>query len=161
MIPFCYYKDSPDVRLDQTNTVMAISGFQDFINLYPNSERAKEAAKLLDELNDKMALKELINADLYYNLGIYMGNNYLSAVITAENALKKYPATKHREDLMILILKSKYQQALYSEESLKIDRYQATVDEYYTYMNEFPEGKYVKEASAIFRDSEKKLPKND
>lgn len=161
MIAYCYYKDSPDVRLDQTNTHLAISGFQDFINLYSDTERAKEASKLLDELNDKLAEKELINADLYYNLGIYMGNNYLSAIITAENALKKYPATKHREDLMILILKSKYQQALYSEESLKIDRYQSTVDEYYTYMNEFPEGKFVKEAEQIFKDSSKVLPTTD
>jgi outer membrane protein assembly factor BamD len=161
MIAYSYYMDSPDVRLDQTNTALAINGFQDFINLYPESEQAKDAAKLLAELNDKMAQKEMINADLYYNLGTYMGNNYLSAVITAENALKKYPATKHREDLMIIILKSKYQQALYSEPGLKIERYQATVDEYYTYMNEFPQGKFVKEATQIFRDSERNLPKTD
>ena len=90
-----------------------------------------------------------------------MGNNYQSAVVTAENALKKFPSTKHREDLMILILKSKYQQALYSEESLKIERYQSTVDEYYTYLNEFPQGKFVKEAEQIFKDSSKFLPKTD
>ena len=161
MIAYCYYKDSPDVRLDQTNTHQAIAGFQDFINLYPDTDRAKEASKLLDEMNDKLAEKELINSDLYYNLGIYMGNNYQSAVVTAENALKKYPSTKHREDLMILILKSKYQQALYSEESLKIERYQSTVDEYYTYLNEFPQGKFVKEAEQIFKDSSKILPKTD
>lgn len=161
MIAYCYYKDSPDVRLDQTNTHLAINGFQDFINLYPDTEKAKDASKLLDEMNNKLAEKELINADLYYNLGIYMGNNFLSAVITAENALKKYPSTKHREDLMMLILRSKYQQALYSEESLKTERYQSAVDEYYTYMNEFPQGKYVKEAEQIFKDSSKILPTTD
>ena len=112
-------------------------------------------------MNNKLAEKELINADLYYNLGIYMGNNFLSAVITAENALKRYPSTKHREDLMMLILRSKYQQALYSEESLKTERYQSAVDEYYTYMNEFPQGKYVKEAEQIFKDSSKILPTTD
>lgn len=161
MVGYCYYKDSPDARWDQQNTVLAIAEFQNFINLYPESERAKEASKLLNELNDKLAQKELINADLYYNLGIYMGNNYLSAVITAENALKKYPSTKHREDLMILVLKSKYQQALYSEESLRIERYQSTVDEYYTYVNEFPKGKYLREADRIFRDSDRHIPKTD
>ncbi len=161
MIAYAYYMDSPDVRLDQTNTMLAINGFQDFINLYPESSQAKDAAKLLAELNDKLAQKEMINADLYYNLGTYMGNNYLSAVITAENALKKYPATKHREDLMIIILKSKYQQALYSDPSLRVERYQSTVDEYYTYMNEFPQGKFVKEAAQIFKDSERNLPKTD
>lgn len=161
MIPYTYYMDSPDVRLDQASTFQAISGFQDFINLYPSSERAKDASKLLGELNDKLAQKEMINADLYYNLGIYMGNNYLSAVITAENALKKYPATKFREDLMILVLKSKYQQALYSDYSLREERYQSTVDEYYTYLNEYPQGKFLKGANQIFKDSEKYLPKTD
>lgn len=161
MVGYCYYKDSPDVRLDQQNTFLAIGEFQNFINLYPESERAKEASKLLNELNDKLAQKELINADLYYNLGIYMGNNYQAAVITAENALKKYPSTKHREDLMIVVLKSKYQQSLYSEETLRIERYQSTVDEYYTYVNEFPKGKYLREADRIFRDSDRHIPKTD
>lgn len=155
MLGYCYYKDSPDVRLDQTNTILAINEFQNFINLYPDSERSIEASKLLNELNDKLAEKELINADLYYNLGIYMGNNYLSAVVTAENALKKYPATKHREDLTMIVLKSKYQQALYSEKSMLEQRLQATVDEYYSFANDFPNGKHIKEATRIFKEVEK------
>lgn len=157
-IAYCYYLDSPDVRLDQAPTVQAVNAFQEYIDLYPESEKVKEANKYLTELNDKLAQKELINADLYYNLGTYLGNNYLSAVITAENALKKYPGTKHREDLMIVILESKFQQALYSEELLKTDRYQATIDEAYTYKNEYPEGKHIKRTDEILKISEKNIP---
>ena len=158
-IAYCYYLDSPDVRLDQAATVQAINAFQEFIDLYPTSDKVAEANKYLTELNDKLAHKELINADLYYNLGTYLGNNYLSAVVTADNALKKYPGTKHREDLMIVILESKYQQALYSEDMLKTDRYQATIDEAYTYKNEYPEGKHSKRADEILKISERNIPK--
>lgn len=45
-----------------------------------------------------------------------MGNNYLSCVITAQNALKDYPYTDYREDLSILILRAKYEMAVNSVE---------------------------------------------
>ncbi|HNX89528.1 MAG TPA: outer membrane protein assembly factor BamD [Paludibacteraceae bacterium] len=157
-VAYCYYKDSPDVRLDQENTNLAISSFQEFIDLYPENERVKEAIKLLDELNDKLALKGLTNATLYYNLGTYLGrNNYLAAVIEAENTLKKYPATKHREDLMIMILKSKYQQALLSYAETKVDRYQSAIDECYNYINEYPAGKFRKNTDEILKVSENNI----
>lgn len=158
MIGYCDYKDVPDVRLDQSVTYTAIQSFQNFIEKYPTSERAKEAATLLDELYDKLTEKELNNATLYYNLGTYLGNNYLSAVITAQNALKTNPATKFREQLSILILRAKYQQAIYSNKELEKQRYQDVIDEYYSYANEFPTGKYIKEAEKIFNHSQKINP---
>ncbi len=45
-----------------------------------------------------------------------MGNNYQSAIITAQNALKEYPYTRYKETLSMLILKSKYQEAVQSIE---------------------------------------------
>ncbi len=158
MLAYCYYLDTPDVRLDQSTTVQAIAAFQEYVDLYPNADNIAEANKYLQELNDKLAEKELINSNLYYDLGTYLGNNYLSAVIAAENALKRYPSTKHREDLMIVILKSKYQQSLYSEESMRADRYQSTIDEAYTYKNEYPQGKFVKQADDILKHLEKIMP---
>ena len=77
--------------------------------------------KLLDELNDKIAYKYYLNSKLYFNLGNYLGNNYESAVITAQNALKRFPSTKYREELSIIILDAKYQQAVQSFEEKKMD----------------------------------------
>ena len=54
---------------------------------------------------DKLVLKEFMSAKLYYNLGNYMGNNYESCVITAQNALKDYPYTAYREALSIDVYK--------------------------------------------------------
>ena len=155
MIGYCYYLDSPDARLDQSSTYKAIAAFQEFIDVYPESERVKDANKLLDELNNKLAYKAYINSKLYFDLGNYMGNNYASAVITAQNALREFPATLYREELMKLILDSKYEEAIQSVEEKKLDRYRATIDEYYNYINEFPNGKYRKQADKILSECKK------
>jgi len=155
MVGYCYYLDSPDARLDQTSTFNAIAALQEFIDIFPESEKVAEAIKLLDEMTNKLAYKEYLNSKLYFNLGNYLGNNYESAVITAQNALKKYPSTKYREEFALIILESKYQQAVQSIEEKKIDRYRNTIDEYYNYINEFPEGKMRKQADKIFNESKK------
>ena len=150
-----YYLDSPEAKLDQTGTYRAIDEMQRFLDYFPNSERAKQAQDIIFELQDKLVYKELLNAQLYYNLGNYMGNNYESCVITAQNALKDYPYTDYREELSILILRARYEMAIYSVEDKKADRYRETVDEDYAFKNEFPESKYLKEAEKIFNESQK------
>ncbi len=155
MIGYCAYLESPDARLDQESTRKAIMALQEFIDIYPDNERVAEAVKLMEEMYDKLAYKGLLNAKLYYNLGNYLGNNYESAIISAQNTLKNYPSTKYREDLSFIILDSKYTLATQSYEEKIIDRYRDTLDEYYSFVNEFPEGKYKKQAEKILRESKK------
>jgi len=69
--------------------------------------------------------------------------------------LKNYPSTAYREELSMLILDAKYEQAVQSFEEKKMDRYRNTVDEYYNFINEFPEGKFRKHADKIFNESKK------
>jgi outer membrane protein assembly factor BamD len=145
--------DTPEARLDQSGTYKAIQELQMFLEYFPNSTKKSEAQNMIFELQDKLVQKELLSARLYYNLGNYMGNNFLSCVVTAQNALKDYPYTHYREDLSILILKSKYEMAIYSVEEKKGERYRETIDEYYAFVNEFPESKYLKEAEKIFKES--------
>jgi outer membrane protein assembly factor BamD len=155
MIGYCYYLDSPDARLDQSATKSAIVAFQEFLEIFPESERVPEANKLLDELNNKLAYKAFLNAKLYFNLGNYLGNNYQSCVITAQNALKDYPSNSYREELSMLILNAKYEQAVQSVVDKRIERYRNTIDEYYNFINEFPTGKLRKPADKIFNESKK------
>jgi outer membrane protein assembly factor BamD len=154
------YLDSPDSRLDQAQTHEAIQQFLLYLEFYPQSERAKQAQDILFELQEKLAYKECLAAKLYYNLGTYMGNNYLSCVITADNALKSYPVTKYREELIYLIIKSKYELALVSIDERLQGRYREVVDQYYNYMNEFPEGKYKKQVAKFFEYANSKIEKN-
>jgi len=150
-----FYLDSPDPQLDQTYTIKAIEELQNFLERYPKSEKLPEAQNAIFEMQDKLTLKELQNAQLYYNLGNFMGNNYESAVIVAQNALKDYPYSKYREDFEFLILKSKYQQAKNSVAEKMAERYSDVVDEYYSFINNYPESKHLKEAKTIFRIAEK------
>ena len=151
------YLDSPDPRLDQTQTYKAIEQLQLYMEYYPQSERAAQAQDILFELQEKLAYKELLATRLYFNLGTYMGNNYLSSVITAQNALKNYPYTKYREEFMVLMIRSKYELALVSVDEKLQGRYRDVVDEYYNYMNEYPEGKYVKEVKRYFDYANKRI----
>ena len=151
------YLDSPDPRLDQAQTYKAISELQLYLEYYPQSERAKEAQNIMFELQEKLAYKELMATRLYYNLGTYMGNNYLSSVITAQNALKNYPYSKYREEFMYYVIQSKYDLALVSVEEKLQGRYRDVVDEYYNYMNEYPEGKYVKQVKKFYDYASKRI----
>ncbi|GHT35357.1 outer membrane protein assembly factor BamD [Bacteroidia bacterium] len=151
------YLDSPDPRLDQTQTYKAIEELQLYMEYYPQSERANTTQSIMFELQEKLALKELMATKLYYNLGTFQGNNFLSCVITAQNALKNYPFSKYREEFIFLMLESKYELAQVSVNEKLQGRYRDVVDEYYNYTNEFPEGKYLKQAQRYFEYANKRI----
>ena len=146
-----YYLDSPEPQLDQTTTHKAIEELQNFLDYFPKSDKVSIAQNAIFELQDKLVLKELQNAVLYYNLGTYLGNNYESAVITAQNAIKEYPYSKYKEQLQMLILKSRYQEAILSVDEKKEDRFRIVIDEYYSFINDYPESESRQEADHIFK----------
>ncbi len=160
---YALYQQTPDVRLDQTYTEEAIAEFQNFLDFYPETSLKEATQEVILSLQDKLVEKEYLSAKLYYDLGTYMtnsaygGSNYDACVVTAENALKDYPYAKpsRREDLSILILKAKYQLARQSVEEKRIQRFRDAVDEYYSFQNEFPESRYLKEAMDIFHEAER------
>lgn len=155
---FCgygYYLDSPEAQLDQSGTLKAIEELQAFLEYYPRSEKVSIAQNAIFELQDKLTLKELQNAQLYYNLGTYLGNNYQSAIIVAQNAIKTYPYSKYKEDLEMLILKSRYQEADLSVDQRKADRFREVIDEYYNFINNYPESNYRQEADNILKIAQK------
>ena len=163
------YMDTPEPRLDQTSTYRAIQELQMFIEYFPSSNRKEQAQNMIFELQDKLVEKEYLAAKLYYNLGSYTGNsvrsstgnNYLAAIVTAENVLKDYPYTKMREDISILILRARYDMAKESVDEKKEERMRETVDEYYAFINDFPESKYMDEAVKIFNDASKYVHNDD
>ncbi|MEA4916053.1 outer membrane protein assembly factor BamD [Proteiniphilum sp.] len=151
------YLDSPDPRLDQTKTYTAIAEFQKYIERYPQTERADQAKNYLFELQEKLAYKELLAAQLYLNLGNFMGNNYESAVITSREAMKSYPFSKYMEEYQITILRARFEYAQNSALRAQPERYRMVVDEYFNYKNLFPEGKYIAEADKYYRQAQDKI----
>ena len=146
-----FYLDSPEAQLDQTETIRAMEELQAFLDYFPSSDKAALAQSALFELQDKLVLKELQNATLYYNLGNYMGNNYESAVITAQNAIKAYPYSKYKEELEMLILRARFKEASESVPEKKEERFRTVIDEYYSFINDYPDSKMRKEADNIFK----------
>ena len=157
------YLDTPEPRLDQSSTYKAINELQMFMEYFPGSSRKNIAQDMIFELQDKLVEKEYLSAKLYYDLGSYSGNasysstgnNYLAAIVTAQNVLKDYPYTKKREELSILILRAKYGMAKESVLEKKEERMRETIDEYYAFKNEFPESKYLSEVENIYKDASK------
>lgn len=145
-----YYLDSPEPQLDQSMTIKAIEELQAFLDYFPRSEKVSIAQNAIFELQDKLTLKQLQNAQLYYNLGNYLGNNYESAVIVARNAIREFPYSKYKEDLEMLILKARYQEAANSIEERKAERFRDVLDEYYSFINNYPDTPNRAEADNIF-----------
>lgn len=144
------YESAPEPRLDQTPTIGAINAYQQFLDFFPDSKLRPKAQRRLFDLQDKLVQKELLSAQLYYNLGGYFGNvnsgnesNYISSIITAQNALKTYPYSNYRESFALLIMKSKFQLAENSSEDKRLERYRDAEDECYGFINEYPESKDV------------------
>lgn len=155
------YYSTPEPRLDQSRTILAINAYQDFLDLYPYSNFKQNAQDRMFALQDKLVEKELYSAQLYYNLGNYFGNcsnggsNFQSCVITAQNALKDYPYTKRREDFSLLVMKAKYGYAQQSVESKSLERYRDAEDESYGFINEYPDSQNKKIAEDIIADCKK------
>jgi outer membrane protein assembly factor BamD len=113
-------------------------------------------------LQDKLVEKEYLSAKLYFDLGSYTmncaygGSNYEACVVTAQNALRDFPfaSAERREELSIMILRSKFKLAEESVDVKRVSRYRDCIDEYYAFVNDFPESKYLKEAEKIFTKSQ-------
>ena len=146
-----YYLDSPEPQLDQSGTINAIQELQAFLDYFPKSDKVANAQNAIFELQDKLTLKQLENAQLYYNLGTYMGNNYESAIITAKNAIKEYPYSKYKEELEMLVLKARYQEANLSIDERKADRFRDVIDEYYSFIGNYPDSPKREEADNILK----------
>jgi len=149
MVAHAFYMDSPDARLDQDQTKQAIEYYTQFVEMFPDNPYTNQAYDEMGELYNKLAYKELLSAQLYYNLGSYLGNNYLACETVSRNALKKYPSSDYNEEFYWLILQAKYQQAINSVESLKQERVGDAIDEYYNFITEFPDSKHYKKAEEI------------
>lgn len=148
----CDYFLSPRARLDQENTRRAIEGFNLFMTRYGASPLVEECKTLVRELEEKLVEKSYLNARLYYDMG-----QYKSAVVALNNSLKEFTDSKYREEMMYLKLNSLF---LYAEKSLPArqkERYQDTLDDYYSFMEEFPQSRYSKEIQKIHEATEKFL----
>lgn len=149
---YCFYKLSPRPSLDQGYSYKAINALTYYLITYPRSEKRELCINLIAELRDKLVEKSFNNARLYFDRGYYK-----AAIVALTNSLNEFPDTKYREQVLYLILRSNYLLAFNSIENKKPERYQAAVDEYYSFIGEFPSGPFSKEAKQMYELSMKQL----
>ncbi len=148
----CFFKQSPRVELDQTPTEKAIGFMQAHLNNYPESPKADEAKKIIEECYEKLELKEYKSAELYYNVA-----SYRAAAITFTNLLNSYPESKKADEYKLMIIKSYFLYAGMSVEEKQRERFEKVIEEYYDFLDRFPESKLVKDAEKYFNQSKNNL----
>ena len=149
---YCDYLMSPRADLDQEYTRNAIEGFILFISRYGNSPRVEECKGYIIELEDKLVEKNYKSARLYYDM-----KEYKAAAIAINNSLNVYPDSKYREEMMFLRLNSLYLYAVNSMPNMQRTRYQDALDEYYSFIEEYPDSKYSRDVISIRQRTERYL----
>ena len=144
----CSYKLSPKASLDQSETEAAINEFQLFMDRYPSTLYRDSCQQLVDELRYKMEVKSYESAKLYHRT-----QQFKSAVIAFENALKDFPDTPFRDEIQWLIVDSYFQYAELSTDRRKLERYNDTIEAFLTFVARFPESSYMDEAQAVHEKS--------
>ncbi|THH41060.1 outer membrane protein assembly factor BamD [Neolewinella litorea] len=148
MSAYSNYQLSPTYRLDQSYSVKAIEGFEEFANRYPDSERVAEANRLIDEMRAKMELKDFESAKLYMDI-----ERYESALTSFENVLKDYPETQRAEEIRYLMAKVQYEYTLRSFRARKPERLRATIKLAENFLNRYPDSSYVEEVRTYLEKS--------
>lgn len=139
-----HYFMSPEVERDQTTTKQAMVAIQEYLERYPNSVKKEPLKENLAELQQKLYDKSFMSAKLYYNIGYYN-----SAIFALRNALEQFPETNHREEILYYIISAAYHFANNSIETLQRVRYLNLQDAYYSFISEFPDSRYRKEADKM------------
>jgi outer membrane protein assembly factor BamD len=149
---YCDYLLSPRPALDQEYTRYAIEGFDLFVTKYGYSPRVEESKEYIIELENKLVEKNYKSARMYYDM-----REYKASIVAIENSLKVYADTKYREEMMFLKLNSLYLYAVNSMPERQKTRYQDTLDEYYSFIEEYPDSKYARDVRSIFQRTERFL----
>jgi len=138
MRAYTYFRQSPKMELDQTNTQKAIGLMQTFINTHPGSSKIKEATGIIDQLRIKLEVKDFNNALLYYNLG-----QYRAAAIAYSSLMSDFPDSQKSDEYKLQVIKAYYLYANNSIDEKKAARYEQVVTESNDFTDRFPESKYI------------------
>lgn len=151
----CFYRMSPGSSRDQTMTSKAIIAINEFIARYPESDKVEEFKKINDELTERLHEKTYLNAYTYYKIG-----RFKSAIVALKNALRTYPESKYREEIMYLIVDSGYRLAENSIAAKQTDRYLSMLDSYLSFCEEFPESEHRKQVDKWAENARDFLARN-
>lgn len=152
MYAYCNYIEAYPYNLDATYTHKAIDVFQLFVNVYPQSDYVKRCNNLIDECRARLQKKAYEAAKLYYRI-----EDFKAAFVSFNNLINDYPGLdeERKEESEYLIITSAYKYAEQSINKKKTERYLEAVKAYTTYVEDYPQGKYLEKALKIKEKAEK------
>ena len=151
-----YYFQSPKFSLDQEDTFTAIEKLQIFINLYPNSEYAEEANKMIAELQEKLEKKEFEIAKQYYTI-----RDYRAAIKSNEIFIASFPGTKFREEALYTKFIASFEIAINSIDSKKTERLEELQQQYNVILRYYPETLFLEDLNKKISQVNAELEKNN
>lgn len=150
----CYYYMSPKMTLDQSDSYTAISEFQAFTDLYPQSPKVADANAMIDTLRTKLEEKQYDICNLYFKM-----EEYQAAITSYEAFMRDYPMTVHREEILNNMVINYYRYAENSVKSKQRERYELAIEKYNTLCYVFPESPYIEKLVPIIDKVREKLEK--
>jgi len=114
----CLFKLSPPYALDQDYTKQAVQQFQTFIDYYPASDSVKIADANIKTCRNKLAHKDVENAELYFKLRAYK-----AATIYFTNVIENYIDTDYFEAALLGRIKTHVERSRWADAKTDIDFY--------------------------------------
>ncbi|MFM8964061.1 MAG: outer membrane protein assembly factor BamD [Sphingomonadales bacterium] len=150
MIAMCSVKNSPEHSLDQTETELAISNVQQFVDRYPGSYLVDTCNQIIDQLHFKLERKAFDAVELYDRT-----QNYKAAVASAEAFLENYSRSQFVEKAHYILVKNSYFMTINSIESKKSERSAQTNERFRNFALRYASSSYLKELEAYIAALEK------
>jgi len=148
------YNQAPTYEQDQTSTLTALEALQEFQVRYPESKLNAEANTMIDALNMKLDRKAFDNAKLYYQIRYYH-----SAVVALGNFIQEHASSPYSEEAAFLRLDAQFKFAQESVTSKQEERYMEAIAYYQSFVEQFPDSKYKREAEKIYDNALAELEK--
>jgi outer membrane protein assembly factor BamD len=143
MVASCDFKMSARAELDQERTSKALEELKNFLDDYPESDRANEAQNLLNECHSKLAKKAYDSGRLYFKM-----KQYEAALIYLKDLINEYHDTKWAAPAQFYIAEAYFKQKKYDQAK----------EEYQKFLENFPEDKLTRKVKGRL---EKLNPKNN
>jgi outer membrane protein assembly factor BamD len=133
-VGLCYWEQSLNYRLDQTETRKAIDAFQIFLLDYPGSDLAEEAIDYLYLCREKLARKLLYQGTTYSKLGTE--GDLRAAIISLQEMLQLYPDSSYTGEALWWLAEAYY----------RLEMFDQAVVVYGSLVREYPDSKRIKAA---------------
>ncbi|MBE0643144.1 MAG: outer membrane protein assembly factor BamD [Bacteroidetes bacterium] len=138
----CYYQLAPKVDLDQTYTMRAIDALQNFVEAYPQHEKAQSVEKQVIELVNRLAEKEYNTGILYEKMEVPE-----SALIYFSTVVDRYYNTDYADDAMAGKVRS----------LLAMKRYSDAIAAAKEFAEKYPSSEYKSDVESYMADAAARL----